>query len=227
MNSGYVARIISSQKIYGLYGLKHHIVEMRGGVTDAGQQTTERTVKIELLSQWKQFFLQIFFRNFSVFVGRKQFLNSFWQLFSEFFCCPGWSILTLGLSQWVSHCYFRMWTQIVTFGPFRNLIRVMSGQMTKRQKDKERLGKRPNFPNYSRSYIYIHTRTRHLWSIRWYCARLPLVVPVRISQAPSPSPWRISTLTLPTHSAAPPHCVHLTLSKVGGLHSTPPLLVSP
>ena len=37
MNSGYVARIISSQKIYGLYGLKHHIVEMRGGVTDAGQ----------------------------------------------------------------------------------------------------------------------------------------------------------------------------------------------
>ena len=52
MNSGYVARIISSQKIYGLYGLKHHIVEMRGGVTDAGQ-TNERTLKIELLSQWK------------------------------------------------------------------------------------------------------------------------------------------------------------------------------
>ena len=46
----------SSQKIYGLYGLKHHIVEMRGGVTDAGQtneQTTEQTLKIELLSQWK------------------------------------------------------------------------------------------------------------------------------------------------------------------------------
>ena len=39
MNSGCVARIISSQKIYGLYGLKHHIVEMRGGVTDAGQPT--------------------------------------------------------------------------------------------------------------------------------------------------------------------------------------------
>ena len=34
--------MISSQKIYGLYGLKHHIVKMRGGVTDAGQ-TTERT----------------------------------------------------------------------------------------------------------------------------------------------------------------------------------------
>ena len=26
----------STQKIYGLYGLKHHIVELRGGVTDAG-----------------------------------------------------------------------------------------------------------------------------------------------------------------------------------------------
>ena len=56
----HVARIISSQKIYGLHGLKHHIVEMRGGVTDAGQQTTERTVKIELLSQWK---LEAEFRN--------------------------------------------------------------------------------------------------------------------------------------------------------------------
>ena len=28
--------------MYGLYGLKHHIVEMRGGVTDAGQPN-ERT----------------------------------------------------------------------------------------------------------------------------------------------------------------------------------------
>ena len=53
-----VARIISSQKIYGLYGLKHHIVETRGGVTD--KQTTEQTLKIELLSQWK---LEAEFRN--------------------------------------------------------------------------------------------------------------------------------------------------------------------
>ena len=29
------------QEIYGLYGLKHHIVEMRGGVTDAGQTNSE------------------------------------------------------------------------------------------------------------------------------------------------------------------------------------------
>merc|ERR1712001_606557 len=51
---GHVARIISSQKIYDLYGLKHHIVEMRGGVTDAGQTTNdEQTLKIQLLSQWK------------------------------------------------------------------------------------------------------------------------------------------------------------------------------
>ena len=35
----HVASIISSQKICGLYALKHHIVEMRGGVTDAGQTT--------------------------------------------------------------------------------------------------------------------------------------------------------------------------------------------
>ena len=39
----YVARIISSQKMYGLYALKHHIVEMRGDVTDAGQTNNERT----------------------------------------------------------------------------------------------------------------------------------------------------------------------------------------
>ena len=41
--SQHVARIISSQKIYGLYGLKHHIVEMRWDVTmrDGRRQTTE------------------------------------------------------------------------------------------------------------------------------------------------------------------------------------------
>ena len=33
---------------------------MRGGVTDAGQTTNERTLKIELLSQWK---LEAEFRN--------------------------------------------------------------------------------------------------------------------------------------------------------------------
>ena len=55
--------IISSQKIYGLYGLKHHIVEMRRGVTDAGQRTNEQTLKIELLSQCK---LEAEFRVYSL-----------------------------------------------------------------------------------------------------------------------------------------------------------------
>ena len=35
-------------------GLKHHIVEIRGDVTMRdGRQTTNKQVKIELLSQWK------------------------------------------------------------------------------------------------------------------------------------------------------------------------------
>ena len=40
----HVARIIFSQKIYGLYARKHHIVEMRGDVTmrdDDDERTTE------------------------------------------------------------------------------------------------------------------------------------------------------------------------------------------
>ena len=36
-------------------------MEMRGGVTDAGQPTNRQTLKIELLSQWK---LKAEFRNF-------------------------------------------------------------------------------------------------------------------------------------------------------------------
>ena len=42
---GYVARIISSQKIYGLYGLKHQILEISGYVTDAGR--TDKQTKRE------------------------------------------------------------------------------------------------------------------------------------------------------------------------------------
>ena len=60
----HVARIISSQKIYGLYAPKHHIVELRGDVTNAGRtnkQSTKQTLKIELLSQWK---LKADFRNY-------------------------------------------------------------------------------------------------------------------------------------------------------------------
>ena len=38
----HIVCVISFQKMYGLYGLKHHIVEISGDVTDAGQ-TNERT----------------------------------------------------------------------------------------------------------------------------------------------------------------------------------------
>ena len=39
----HVAMIICSQKIYGLYGIKHHIVEIRGDVTMRDGRTNERT----------------------------------------------------------------------------------------------------------------------------------------------------------------------------------------
>ena len=42
--SQWILGVISFQKMYGLYGLKHHIVEISGDVTDAGQ-TNERTNK--------------------------------------------------------------------------------------------------------------------------------------------------------------------------------------
>ena len=45
--------IVPNDEIYGVYARKHHIVEMRGDVTDAGQTNNEQQLKIELLSQWK------------------------------------------------------------------------------------------------------------------------------------------------------------------------------
>ena len=33
----WIVGVISFQKMYGLYGLKHHIVEISGDVTDAGR----------------------------------------------------------------------------------------------------------------------------------------------------------------------------------------------
>ena len=38
--------------MYGLYGLKHHTVEISGDVTDPDGQPTEQQAKIELLSFW-------------------------------------------------------------------------------------------------------------------------------------------------------------------------------
>ena len=37
----WIVGVISFQKIFGLYGLKHHIVEISGDVTDAGRTTSE------------------------------------------------------------------------------------------------------------------------------------------------------------------------------------------
>ena len=54
---------ISFQKIYGLCGLKHHIVDIRDHVTRRDGRTDGRTNeqgKIGLLSQWK---LEAEFRN--------------------------------------------------------------------------------------------------------------------------------------------------------------------
>ena len=45
----WIVGVISFQKIFGLYGLKHHIVEISGDVTDAGR-TDGRQAKIGLLS---------------------------------------------------------------------------------------------------------------------------------------------------------------------------------
>ena len=42
---------ISFQKMYGLYGLKHHIVEISGDVTDAGRTTTTTTTSKDRATQ--------------------------------------------------------------------------------------------------------------------------------------------------------------------------------
>ena len=59
----WIVGVISFQKMYGLYGLKHHIVEISEDVTDAGQtnKRTREQGKIGLLSQWK---LEAEFRNY-------------------------------------------------------------------------------------------------------------------------------------------------------------------
>ena len=46
-----IVGVISFQKMYGLYGLKHHIVENSGDVTDAGryEQTTSKDRATQLL----------------------------------------------------------------------------------------------------------------------------------------------------------------------------------
>ena len=50
--------MISFQKIYGLYGLEHHIVEINGDVTDAGRtnkQTREDRATQPMDAGWLSF----------------------------------------------------------------------------------------------------------------------------------------------------------------------------
>ena len=41
----WIVGVISFQKMYGLYGLKHHIVEISGDVTDAGRTNKQTNNK--------------------------------------------------------------------------------------------------------------------------------------------------------------------------------------
>ena len=46
----WIVGVISFQKMYGLYGLKHHTVEISGDVTDPDNQPNNQQGKIGLLS---------------------------------------------------------------------------------------------------------------------------------------------------------------------------------
>ena len=45
----WIVGVMSFQKMYGLYGLKHHIVEISGDVTDAGRDGTSEYRATQLL----------------------------------------------------------------------------------------------------------------------------------------------------------------------------------
>ena len=55
----WIVGVISFQKIFGLYGLKHHIMEISGDVTDAGRtndkQTREDSATQPLHAGWLSF----------------------------------------------------------------------------------------------------------------------------------------------------------------------------
>ena len=58
----WIVGVMSIQKIYGLYGLKHHIVEISGDVTDVGRtdgQTTSEDRATQLLI-WETLSLAIY-----------------------------------------------------------------------------------------------------------------------------------------------------------------------
>ena len=52
MGSGHwIVGVMSFQKMYGLYGLKHHIVEISGDVTDAGRTDGRRQTREDRATQ--------------------------------------------------------------------------------------------------------------------------------------------------------------------------------
>ena len=52
----WIVGVISFQKMYGLYGLKHHMVEMGGGVTDAGRMTKIEDRATQPNGSWRRSF---------------------------------------------------------------------------------------------------------------------------------------------------------------------------
>ena len=57
----WIVGIMGFQKMYGLYGLKHQIVEMSGDVTDAGRTTREDRATQLLICEKLNFAKLIFF----------------------------------------------------------------------------------------------------------------------------------------------------------------------
>ena len=47
----WIVGVTSFQKIYGLYGLKHHILEISGDVTDMDRRTNKRTTSKDRATQ--------------------------------------------------------------------------------------------------------------------------------------------------------------------------------
>ena len=47
----WIVGVISFQKMYGLYGLKHHIVEKSGDVTDPDEQTNKQPTRKDRATQ--------------------------------------------------------------------------------------------------------------------------------------------------------------------------------
>ena len=58
--SQWIVGVISFQKIFGLYGLKHHIVEISGDVTYAGRDGTTSEDRATQLLIWETLSLAMF-----------------------------------------------------------------------------------------------------------------------------------------------------------------------